>query len=654
MIDIFWLACRIAADNQYTHQLAESIIVGFALFASNLIIVFNAFRYEVFYRQQFLRTRMQYRNTRRLTHQLKVLSENHAIPSSGLQFETPLEQAMRMIRLLIADSNASSDQILKLDTVLQLLNSPQLLTSDVERQLSVAASSSNDERSLLDDDQKSYLISTISNSGRKALDVPKSSASSFMVRRKRRNSTATYMTSLMNIGENAIIPPVPSLPRALSSVDSSQDAESVQTQRRDVPDAIRALSLSSRKITAGAEPPEIQEETSVSKPNPFNFAMAQLFQLRFEPDVQLVPGFSKVSKIPRPSSMLKSSEDTNPVRAIELLDTIYDWNWPLFEFAECCPGEKPLYILAWHLFDDSGLFEAFDIPSDKFNNFMWRIQEGYRELPYHNATHAADVLHAVNYFSQLEGVKDIIERRPLDLLAIYIAAAIHDYDHPGLNNNYLINTKNPLAILYNDLSVLESYHVSSAFQILLKPECNFMVNFSKADWQYIRELVIEMVLATDLLQHTKAVAQFRTMVSVLGCLISELNSTIFRPKISTRAPKLEKNSLKSKKIVLHYTKCSSNVLMYPIPQRSFHFTCGAPTTLSKNGVTRVIQKNHWDYQFCHIWIGKTAMSCPRLNLDSSKESLDRSFRRCTVLRLLRRNCIRYQETVGDFAPCHFS
>ncbi len=64
-----------------------------------------------------------------------------------------------------------------------------------------------------------------------------------------------------------------------------------------------------------------------------------------------------------------------------LLKQVTGWNWNLFEFAEACPGKKPLFILAWHLFEINGLFEEYAIPLDKFNNFMWKIQEGYRELP---------------------------------------------------------------------------------------------------------------------------------------------------------------------------------------------------------------------------------------------------------------------------------
>ena len=39
-------------------------------------------------------------------------------------------------------------------------------------------------------------------------------------------------------------------------------------------------------------------------------------------------------------------------------------------------------------------------------------------------------------------------------MSLYLAAAAHDYQHPGLTNDYMVRTHHPLAMLYNDRSVL--------------------------------------------------------------------------------------------------------------------------------------------------------------------------------------------------------
>jgi len=39
---------------------------------------------------------------------------------------------------------------------------------------------------------------------------------------------------------------------------------------------------------------------------------------------------------------------------------------------------------------------------------------------------------------------------PLDEVAALLAAIIHDVDHPGRTNAFLINSNDQLALLYND------------------------------------------------------------------------------------------------------------------------------------------------------------------------------------------------------------
>eukprot|EP00741_Cyanophora_paradoxa_P000944 tig00000448_g912.t1 len=88
------------------------------------------------------------------------------------------------------------------------------------------------------------------------------------------------------------------------------------------------------------------------------------------------------------------------------------------------------------------------------------------------------------------------------LLAVSLAALeAPDFEHPGYNNNFAINSGGPLAILYNDRSPLESHHVAASWKALREPRHDFLAALDKADVKELRRCVIDMVLATDMGQH---------------------------------------------------------------------------------------------------------------------------------------------------------
>lgn len=84
---------------------------------------------------------------------------------------------------------------------------------------------------------------------------------------------------------------------------------------------------------------------------------------------------------------------------------------------------------------------------------------------------------------------------PFDGLTLLITAIGHDVGHPGVNNNFLITLNAPLAQLYNDRSVLESFHCAAFSQILRR---YWPVAFEEIK---MRKLIISSILATDMGLH---------------------------------------------------------------------------------------------------------------------------------------------------------
>ncbi|CAH8571815.1 unnamed protein product [Schistosoma mattheei] len=109
-------------------------------------------------------------------------------------------------------------------------------------------------------------------------------------------------------------------------------------------------------------------------------------------------------------------------------------------------NHHPLSTLGFYLFMKTNILQKLSIPSVTMLNCLRQIESRYNSTaPFHNSIHALDVLHATYQLFQCNSLKNIFS--DLETFAIFFASAIHDIDHPGLTNQYLINTNHELALL---------------------------------------------------------------------------------------------------------------------------------------------------------------------------------------------------------------
>ncbi|GMH44924.1 hypothetical protein BSKO_12881 [Bryopsis sp. KO-2023] len=189
------------------------------------------------------------------------------------------------------------------------------------------------------------------------------------------------------------------------------------------------------------------------------------------------------------------------------------WTWDAFELTEATQG-CPCSTLAFWTLKKSGLISHFQLDEVKLSRFLRRIEEGYPENPYHNRLHACDVLQSLHMVMVKGGIFPKYADR-LCQLAAYMAAILHDFEHGGLNNDYLVKSADVLALRYNDRSPLENHHLAGAFQVFRHPECFFMGKLSPSDISRFRQLCIDMVLATDMKQHFSILSQFQAKLKIL-------------------------------------------------------------------------------------------------------------------------------------------
>jgi len=189
-----------------------------------------------------------------------------------------------------------------------------------------------------------------------------------------------------------------------------------------------------------------------------------------------------------------------------LVDQFDDWNFNVFDLEEVT-HDHPVLFVGGALFQRYGLVSRFKIDAAKLQNFLIAVESGYNHLPYHNKFHAADVARSMHYFLHITNTIGCFT--DLERLAFVVAGLVHDINHGGLTNLFLIRKRHHLALLYNDRSVLENHHAAAAFLMLQQPHNNILENLTNDEYDQFRKLVIELVLITDLKQHFDFIGKFK-------------------------------------------------------------------------------------------------------------------------------------------------
>ncbi|XP_069623204.1 3',5'-cyclic-AMP phosphodiesterase 4A isoform X1 [Ranitomeya imitator] len=192
------------------------------------------------------------------------------------------------------------------------------------------------------------------------------------------------------------------------------------------------------------------------------------------------------------------------------LDNLNKWGLNIFRVAEYS-NNRPLSCIMYTTFQERELCKTFKIPVDTLITYMMTLEDHYHaDVAYHNSLHAADVTQSTHVLLSTPALDAVFT--DLEILAALFAAAIHDVDHPGVSNQFLINTNSELALMYNDESVLENHHLAVGFKLLQEENCDIFQNLTKRQRQMMRKMVIDMVLATDMSKHMSLLADLKTMV----------------------------------------------------------------------------------------------------------------------------------------------
>lgn len=205
------------------------------------------------------------------------------------------------------------------------------------------------------------------------------------------------------------------------------------------------------------------------------------------------------------SSFARRSGPAGPYLNVDL-DLLNSWSFDVFDMED-----KAMTPYIVRMFYELDLFDMVDV--FKLRRFISEVEAVYNDNPYHCYRHAVDVTHTTYLYIQM--IKEQVSMTQVEMFALLVSSLIHDMDHPGVTNAYLIATHDTLALTYNDKSVLENLHLSRFFTMCHENEdANILSTLDDDTYKEVREMIISCVLHTDMAHHFKLVSRMNEIITM--------------------------------------------------------------------------------------------------------------------------------------------
>lgn len=281
----------------------------------------------------------------------------------------------------------------------------------------------------------------------------------------------------------------------------------------------------------------------------------------FRSIVQAIKAGINIDRIFRKTKSECSIVQLLPKVVVRSLKHIDRWDFDVFSVPTA--GHTPLKWVLMDLLSRYDLLERFRISTSTLVAFTERLEHGYEIFgnPYHNSKHAADVTQTIHFLIMHTGLLHWLTE--LEIFAMIIAAAAHDFEHTGTTNDFHVNTKSDLALLYNDKSPLENHHASALFSILQDDKLNILAGLSRSEYHEFRSVVVDMILGTDMRGHFDQLQMMRNMLH--ACQQQQHPNGNLEPKATK--PTLSDTGIDKRKsmcLILHCADISNPAKPYHI------------------------------------------------------------------------------------------
>lgn len=209
----------------------------------------------------------------------------------------------------------------------------------------------------------------------------------------------------------------------------------------------------------------------------------------------------KIARRSLPTSIVWDTKLTpvapKPCSALGPEINLWDWGFDTFEVATRVPSV--LQTVAWEVASRWEFFTS-EAEAQKWATLVATMEDNYRQNPYHNAIHAADVLQGV--FALVTAVQPLMRHLTLvERKAVAFAALAHDVRHPGRTNAFLAALHDPVSFRFGGYGTLEKLHLETAFELLAVPELDFTSTMDNGSFLVFRNIVTRLIEHTDMTLH---------------------------------------------------------------------------------------------------------------------------------------------------------
>jgi hypothetical protein len=210
------------------------------------------------------------------------------------------------------------------------------------------------------------------------------------------------------------------------------------------------------------------------------------------------------------SFKMKSSPDAHALRSPRQfssgdaaeVERLFTWEFNVLNIVDAAARR---YCVVALLEKDLNL-GMLNISRNQLAAFVAEVEKNYRLNPFHNFFHAVGVTHFISMLMRDTQARIHINN-DLMYFSMMSSAVVHDVDHPGNTNLFEINSGSELALLYNDIGVLENHHCSTAFRIMRLPGLDIFGQLNVAQRTLARKTIISCIMATDMALHVGLVEQ---------------------------------------------------------------------------------------------------------------------------------------------------